>query len=174
MNLGQKLKGKFTPRSQKYFVVGMAQNSSRDTYRMYNPVTRCVVETRDVKWADWHGKLKHDPTHDLEDFDDVVDESASIITDTNATHGGRKDSVETTKSKSQVGAKVEDLESAVVTPVKSTKEENDAPPTPIKSVGSKIEDLESAYDDLKEQLNEAFKELTSIKEEDEVDDEELV
>ena len=34
-------------------MVGYASNSPHDTYRMYNPKTQQIIETRDVKWAEW-------------------------------------------------------------------------------------------------------------------------
>jgi hypothetical protein len=35
-------------------MVGYAKNRSADTYRLYNPVTRHIVENRDVTWLDWN------------------------------------------------------------------------------------------------------------------------
>jgi len=35
--------------------MGYTKDHAGDVYRMYNPVNSTVIETRDVKWADWHG-----------------------------------------------------------------------------------------------------------------------
>ena len=34
-------------------MVGYADNHMRDTYKLYNPETKRVIITRDVKWVDW-------------------------------------------------------------------------------------------------------------------------
>ena len=34
-------------------MVGYANNHTRETYKLYDPETKRVVMTRDVKWADW-------------------------------------------------------------------------------------------------------------------------
>ena len=41
---------KMAPRATEMYMVGYAVNHAPDTYRMYNPVTKSVVMTRDVKW----------------------------------------------------------------------------------------------------------------------------
>jgi hypothetical protein len=58
-----KIKAKLDDRSFKCFFVGYADNHARDAYRMYNPVTKRVIVTRDVfKWGAWHGnpRIEHD------------------------------------------------------------------------------------------------------------------
>ena len=42
-------------------MVGYAKNSTPDTYRMYNPKTKKVCQTRDVTWMDWK---RQDPQRD--------------------------------------------------------------------------------------------------------------
>ena len=34
-------------------MVGYDDNHTRYTYKLYNPETKRVIMTRDVKWADW-------------------------------------------------------------------------------------------------------------------------
>ena len=47
------MKGKFKEKSSPMVMIGYGENHARDVYRMYNPVTGKVVETRDVHaWAD--------------------------------------------------------------------------------------------------------------------------
>jgi hypothetical protein len=45
------LQNKMAPRAREMFMVGYADNHSGDTYRMYDPKTKSVILTRDVKWA---------------------------------------------------------------------------------------------------------------------------
>ena len=71
-------------------MVGYAKNTTPDTYRMYNPITRKVWETRNVIWMDW----KHqDPQRDATLFEQIlcelkqpagVDEKELIIIDNDA------------------------------------------------------------------------------------------
>ena len=49
----QRIKAKWQEKSHKMIMVGYAKNHAADTYRMYNPKTRHIIETRDVKWANW-------------------------------------------------------------------------------------------------------------------------
>jgi len=63
-----KFQSKFAPRSHKGVMVGYAESSSRDTYRMWNPDTNNIIETRDVKWAFWHGHHTYDPTASIDGF----------------------------------------------------------------------------------------------------------
>ncbi|MEM7375719.1 MAG: reverse transcriptase domain-containing protein, partial [Bacteroidota bacterium] len=63
---------KFERRSTKMIMVGYALTSARDTYRLYNPSTNSVIESRDVSWADWHGSKQSDnPTTDMEAFREI-------------------------------------------------------------------------------------------------------
>ena len=39
--------------ADKVIMVGYAHNHSRDTYRVYRPRTRGILQTRNVRWADW-------------------------------------------------------------------------------------------------------------------------
>ena len=61
-----------TPRNKldvkaiKCVMIGYSENHSNDTYRMFNGTTGKVIQSRDVKWAEWHGLTK--PTDDLKFF----------------------------------------------------------------------------------------------------------
>jgi hypothetical protein len=47
------MKGKFKEKATKMIMVGYAENHARDVYRMYNPYSGKIVETRDIHaWAD--------------------------------------------------------------------------------------------------------------------------
>jgi hypothetical protein len=39
--------------AQGCFMLGYAREHAGDTYRMYNPATKKIIMSRDVKWADW-------------------------------------------------------------------------------------------------------------------------
>jgi hypothetical protein len=52
--LRKKVSGKWKEKSYRAIMVGYAKNRSADTYRLYNPVTRHIVENRDVTWLDWN------------------------------------------------------------------------------------------------------------------------
>jgi len=41
----------------KCVMVGYAPDHAEDTYRLYNLETRKVIQSRDVKWAEW-SKMK--------------------------------------------------------------------------------------------------------------------
>jgi len=57
---------KLTPKSVKCVMLGYSHDHAGDTYRMYNVATKKVFNTRDLKWADWHGNAK--PTADMDEF----------------------------------------------------------------------------------------------------------
>jgi len=78
---------KLTLKSTKMVCMGYAKDHAGDVYRMYNPVNSTVIETRDVKWADWHGgqpipdSLKMFAAHtkvDVKDFEILDLEFESI------------------------------------------------------------------------------------------------
>ena len=52
----EKILGKLEECRTKMIMVGHVTNHSGDVYCMYNTRTRCIVLTRDVKWADWTNK----------------------------------------------------------------------------------------------------------------------
>ena len=37
----------------KAIVVEYSDNNTRDMYKLYNPETKRVIMTRDIKWTDW-------------------------------------------------------------------------------------------------------------------------
>ena len=49
---------KLEPKAMKCVMIGYSNDHSGDTYRMYNPETKKVLQSRDIKWADWHGVSK--------------------------------------------------------------------------------------------------------------------
>jgi hypothetical protein len=51
--LRKKIHGKWKEKSYRAIMVGYAKNHSADTYRLYNPVKRSIIENRDVTWLDW-------------------------------------------------------------------------------------------------------------------------
>ena len=48
-----KIKKKIMEKTYKAIMVGYPDNHKRDTYYMYNPETKRVTMTRDVKWVEW-------------------------------------------------------------------------------------------------------------------------
>ncbi|MFM8622139.1 MAG: reverse transcriptase domain-containing protein, partial [Holophagaceae bacterium] len=69
---------KLTPKATKMVCMGYAKDHAGDVYRMYNPENGVIIESRDVKWAEWHGgqpvpeSLKMFAAHtniDLDDFE---------------------------------------------------------------------------------------------------------
>ena len=59
-------RNKLDVKAVKCVMIGYSENHSGDTYRMFNGTTGKVIQSRDVKWAEWHGKSK--PTDDLAFF----------------------------------------------------------------------------------------------------------
>ena len=49
-------------------MVGYVKKSTADTYRMYNPRTKKVCQTRDVTWIDWK---RQDPQRDGSIFNQI-------------------------------------------------------------------------------------------------------
>ena len=35
-------------------MVGYSHNHAGDTYRMFNPQTKKILNSRNIRWADWH------------------------------------------------------------------------------------------------------------------------
>jgi hypothetical protein len=65
-----KFQKKWVDKTTKCILVGYADDHSPDTYRMYNPDTKQVILSRDVRWADW----KHtDPYTELNVFRQVAE-----------------------------------------------------------------------------------------------------
>jgi hypothetical protein len=57
----KKFKDKFKP----CVIIGYESDHAGDVYRMYNPVARKIVLSRDITWSDWRRK---DPRSDLEPY----------------------------------------------------------------------------------------------------------
>jgi hypothetical protein len=53
VSICQKFKSKWKEWGIKMIMVGYAADSSADTYRMFNPNTKKIIRSRDVKWLDW-------------------------------------------------------------------------------------------------------------------------
>jgi hypothetical protein len=49
----KKIEGKFVEKTRKCIHMSHAEDHPHDTYRMYNPMTRAVILTRNVTWAAW-------------------------------------------------------------------------------------------------------------------------
>ena len=49
-----KIRGKMKPRSMRCIMVGYASNHAADTYLMFNPRTRKIIMSRDIRWADFN------------------------------------------------------------------------------------------------------------------------
>ena len=47
-----KFKKQMADKTSNAIMVGYSDNHTRDTYKLYNPETKRVIMTRDVKWAD--------------------------------------------------------------------------------------------------------------------------
>jgi hypothetical protein len=65
VTIRQKFKTKWKERGIKMIMVGYATDSSADTYRMFNPKTKKIIRSRDVKWLEW--KIL-DPKRDMSIF----------------------------------------------------------------------------------------------------------
>jgi hypothetical protein len=63
----RQLKAKMSDKSHKCIMVGYADNHSSDTYRVYDPETRKIRLTRDVKWAEWK---RTDPSATMRIFEE--------------------------------------------------------------------------------------------------------
>ena len=60
-----KFKKQMTDKTFKAIMVGYSENHTRDTYKLYNPETKRVVMTRDVKWENYKNT---DPAETLKMF----------------------------------------------------------------------------------------------------------
>ena len=56
---------KLQQKALKCVMIGYSDNHSGDTYRLFNPNTKKVVQSRDVTWAEWHGISKPDQDIDV-------------------------------------------------------------------------------------------------------------
>jgi hypothetical protein len=53
-------------RFNKWIMVGYSDDHSPDTYRMYDPNTKMIKSTRDIRWTDWK---RNDPASSLSLFE---------------------------------------------------------------------------------------------------------
>ena len=56
----KKIAGKFVEKTTKCIHLSNAEDHPHDTYRMYNPMTRAVILTRNVTWAAWAPSASQD------------------------------------------------------------------------------------------------------------------
>jgi hypothetical protein len=75
---------KLDAKSTKMVCMGYSADHAGDVYRMYNPETKRIIDTRDVTWGDWHGSqeiptsLKMFAEHlKVDPKDDQIGEEAS-------------------------------------------------------------------------------------------------
>ncbi|WP_317202153.1 Ty1/Copia family ribonuclease HI, partial [Janthinobacterium sp.] len=54
----QKIKKKLTDKSVKCLYLGHSKQHASDVYRMFNTETKSILQSRDVRWADWHGSAE--------------------------------------------------------------------------------------------------------------------
>ena len=47
---------KLEAKATKCIMIGYSDNHAGDTYRMYQPDTKKLINTRNIKWGEWHGK----------------------------------------------------------------------------------------------------------------------
>jgi hypothetical protein len=52
----RKMKSKLAPKAIKCIFVGYAFNLSAHTYWLYNPRTRHIILSRDIRWDNWNTK----------------------------------------------------------------------------------------------------------------------
>ena len=81
------IKKKTDERAIKAIMVVYAKSHSGDTYRMFNPATKRIILSRDVKWAEWKRTdpksnmdvfVKYDSTDIVPGIDEVVVEIAKL------------------------------------------------------------------------------------------------
>jgi hypothetical protein len=66
VTIRKKMKATWKEKSVKHVMVGYAKNHSSDTYRMFDPKTKAISQTRDIStWAEWK---RVDPKQDIECF----------------------------------------------------------------------------------------------------------
>ena len=73
----KKIKSKDEERGTKGIFVGYADDHTPDTYRMYNPITRKIVLSRDIRWLDtfYLGDEEEEKIKIIEYEDDVIEEA---------------------------------------------------------------------------------------------------
>ena len=48
-----KMVAKLNDKARKCLMIGYAKNNVHDTCRLYDPLTKCIILSRDVKWSEW-------------------------------------------------------------------------------------------------------------------------
>jgi hypothetical protein len=76
----QKIAGKFVEKTTKCVHLSHAEDHPHDTYRMYNPMTRAVIVTRNVTWAAWTPSKSQDNLENIfeDNNDGIADRDADV------------------------------------------------------------------------------------------------
>jgi hypothetical protein len=71
----KKIAGKLVEKTTKCIHLSNAEDHPHDTYRMYNPMTRAVILTRNVTWAAWAPSASQDSLEHIfeQNPDDIAD-----------------------------------------------------------------------------------------------------
>ena len=76
-------KGKLDDKSIKCILLGYADHHTADTYRLYNPQTRSILLSRNVRVAPFHGGIK--PQDGMENAIQIDDDDEDELTQQPAT-----------------------------------------------------------------------------------------
>ena len=170
----KKIQGKIETTGKVAIFVGYAENHSGDTFRMFNPETKKILISRDVRWLNKvYGKWARENASQIDPEDIVPDEIKSefvqeVVEDKSET--GREEA-----QKRQVEVETATETDASEPPVEEAKEEETSQPTPrqgwsdnarlireLARLGTSYnEDASKMLDEAKEQnekLNLAFEE----------------
>ena len=63
----ERIQGKLQDKTYKGIMIGYAKNHAADTYRLYNPDTKRIILSRDVRWEEWK---RINPKKDIDIFND--------------------------------------------------------------------------------------------------------
>ena len=77
VKIGAKKTNKLEEKAIKCVMVGYSHDHAGDTYRMFNPQTRKILNSRNIRWADWHGQTS--PIAGLRDFNVEGDTEVVVI-----------------------------------------------------------------------------------------------
>ena len=51
---------KLSPKATKVVMIGYSPDHAGDTYWVYNPDTKKVINSRNIRWAEWHADMGHE------------------------------------------------------------------------------------------------------------------
>ena len=105
-------------------MVGYAVGHSAGVYRMFNPTTKRVIISRDIKWADWE---RRSPTEDSDLFNKFSDTTPGMDEVYVSTYGGNviEDSVQVLLDEGEITSVTQDT-----TDISSEIPVQNTPPTP--------------------------------------------